>query len=91
MSSSSMLNQLTNKGDTAAAAEAGGVVCGWRLSVNNNSSVTTIHILILTIFGHLSIAIIMGPIVVSRKPCKCPKCGGKVVKIVYGMPAPELY
>ena len=33
----------------------------------------------------------MEPIVVSRKPCKCQKCGGKVVKIVYGMPSPELY
>ena len=59
--------------------------------MNNYSSFITIHILILTIFGHLSIASIMEPIVVNRKPCKCPKCGGKVVKIVYGMPAPELY
>ena len=33
----------------------------------------------------------MESIVVNRKPCKCPKCGGKVVPIVYGMPAPELY
>lgn len=33
----------------------------------------------------------MEPIVVSRKPCKCPKCGGKVVKIVYGEPFPELF
>ncbi len=33
----------------------------------------------------------MEPIVVSRKPCKCPKCGGKVVKIVYGEPCPELF
>ena len=33
----------------------------------------------------------MKPIIVNRKPCKCPKCGGKVVPIVYGMPAPELY
>lgn len=33
----------------------------------------------------------MEPILVNRKPCKCPKCGGKVVKIVYGMPTPELY
>ena len=33
----------------------------------------------------------MKPIIVNRKPCKCPKCGGKVPPIVYGMPAPELY
>lgn len=33
----------------------------------------------------------MEPIVVSRKPCKCTKCGGKVVKIVYGEPCPELF
>lgn len=33
----------------------------------------------------------MEPIVVNRKPCKCPKCGGKVVKTVYGMPTPKLY
>ena len=33
----------------------------------------------------------MKPIIVNRKPCKCPKCGGKVVPIVYGMPAYELY
>ena len=33
----------------------------------------------------------MEPIVVSIKPCKCQKCGGKVVKIGYGMPAPELF
>ena len=33
----------------------------------------------------------MEPIVVSRKPCKCQKCGGKVVKIVYGEPCPELF
>ena len=33
----------------------------------------------------------MEPIVVSRKPCKCPKCGEKVVKIVYGEPCPELF
>ena len=33
----------------------------------------------------------MEPIVVSRKPFKCPKCGGKVVKIVYGEPCPELF
>ena len=59
--------------------------------MNNNSSVITIHILILTIFGHQSKASIMEPIVVNRKPCKCQKCGGKVVKIVYGLPTPELY
>ena len=33
----------------------------------------------------------MKPIIVNRKPCRCPKCGGKVVPVVYGMPAPELY
>lgn len=33
----------------------------------------------------------MKPIIVNRKPCKCPKCGGKVVKIVYGEPSPELF
>ena len=33
----------------------------------------------------------MKPIIVNRKPCKCPKCGGNVVPIVYGMPASELY
>jgi len=33
----------------------------------------------------------MKPIIVNRKPCKCPKCGGKVVKIVYGEPGPELF
>ena len=43
------------------------------------------------IFANTFKASIMEPIVVSRKPCKCPKCGGKVVKIVYGMPTPELY
>ena len=43
------------------------------------------------IFAKKFKASIMEPIVVSRKPCKCPKCGGKVVKIVYGMPTPELY
>lgn len=43
------------------------------------------------IFAKKFKASIMEPIVVSRKPCKCQKCGGKVVKIVYGMPTPELY
>lgn len=33
----------------------------------------------------------MKPIIANRKPCKCPKCGGKVVKIVYGEPSPELF
>ena len=33
----------------------------------------------------------MEPIIVTRKPCKCPKCGGKVVKLVYGEPGPELF
>lgn len=33
----------------------------------------------------------MKPIIVNRKPCKCPKCGGKVVPMAYGMPGPELY
>ncbi|MGM9735157.1 MAG: hypothetical protein ACI3ZS_01835 [Candidatus Cryptobacteroides sp.] len=32
----------------------------------------------------------MKPIIVNRKPCKCQKCGGKVVKIVYGYPSLEL-
>lgn len=26
---------------------------------------------------------------VKSKPETCPKCGGKVVDIIYGMPAPE--
>lgn len=30
------------------------------------------------------------PIRVTRKPGKCPHCGGKVVPIVYGGPAPEM-
>ena len=47
--------------------------------------------LFFAIFGYQSKASIMEPIVVNRKPCKCPKCGGKVVKTVYGMPAPELF
>ena len=29
-------------------------------------------------------------ITIERKPRKCPVCGNKVVKIVYGMPGPEL-
>ena len=29
-------------------------------------------------------------ITIERKPRKCPNCGGKVVKIIYGMPGPEL-
>ncbi|MGN1221522.1 MAG: hypothetical protein ACI4TU_11370 [Candidatus Cryptobacteroides sp.] len=33
----------------------------------------------------------MEPIIVNRKPCKCPECGSKVVEIVYGEPAPELF
>lgn len=32
----------------------------------------------------------MEPIIVNRKPCKCPECGGKVVEIVYGFPSLEL-
>lgn len=28
---------------------------------------------------------------VANKPEKCPKCGGKVVNIVYGMPSNELF
>ena len=28
---------------------------------------------------------------VSRKPCKCPYCGGKVVPVIYGEPTPEAY
>lgn len=47
--------------------------------------------LFFAIFGYQSKASIMEPIVVNRKPCKCPICGGKVVKTVYGMPAPELF
>ena len=27
---------------------------------------------------------------VNRKPCKCPKCGGKVVPIVWGYPTAEI-
>ena len=59
--------------------------------MSNYSAVVAIYILFFVIFEHLSKASIMEPIVVNRKPCKCPKCGGKVVKIVYGMPTPELY
>lgn len=29
------------------------------------------------------------PIIVKRKPRKCPNCGGKVVHILYGYPSPE--
>ena len=32
----------------------------------------------------------MKTITIERKPRKCPVCGNKVVKIVYGMPGPEL-
>lgn len=28
---------------------------------------------------------------VRRKPCKCPHCGGKVVRIIYGEPTPETF
>lgn len=31
----------------------------------------------------------MQPIKVSSKPEKCPKCGGKVLDILYGMPMGE--
>ena len=31
----------------------------------------------------------MKPIKVSSKPEKCPKCGGKVLDILYGMPMDE--
>ena len=32
----------------------------------------------------------MNPITpVSRKPSKCPHCGGKVVRIIYGEPSAE--
>ena len=31
----------------------------------------------------------MKPIKVSSKPEKCPKCGGKVLDILYGMPMGE--
>ena len=30
------------------------------------------------------------PLSVSRKPAKCPHCGGKVVPVVYGDPTPEV-
>ncbi len=33
----------------------------------------------------------MKPIVVSARPDKCPKCGGKVVEILYGMPTSEAF
>ncbi len=33
----------------------------------------------------------MKPIKVSSKPDKCPKCGGKVVKIIYGEPSIEAF
>ena len=33
----------------------------------------------------------MKPIIVNRKPCKCPKCSGKIVPIMYGEPGPELF
>lgn len=29
--------------------------------------------------------------IVTRKPCKCPHCGGKVVRILYGEPTPEAF
>lgn len=29
-------------------------------------------------------------IIIERKPRKCPICGNKVVKIIYGLPGPEL-
>ena len=28
---------------------------------------------------------------VTRKPCKCPQCGGKVVNILYGEPSSEAF
>ena len=28
---------------------------------------------------------------VTRKPRKCPQCGGKVVRILYGEPTPEAF
>ena len=59
--------------------------------MSNYSAVVAIYILFFVIFEHLSKASIMEPVVVNRKPCKCPKCGGKVVKIVYGEPCPELF
>lgn len=31
----------------------------------------------------------MGTVTVNRKPCKCPKCGGKVVPIIWGEPTAE--
>ena len=30
------------------------------------------------------------PVPVSRKPVKCPHCGGRIVPIVYGEPGPEM-
>ena len=31
------------------------------------------------------------PIIVANRPFRCQKCGGKVVRMVYGMPGPEMY
>ncbi len=31
------------------------------------------------------------PIIVTNRPFKCQKCDGKVVRLVYGMPGPEMY
>ena len=28
---------------------------------------------------------------VRRKPCKCPNCGGRVVRIIYGEPSHEAF
>ncbi len=28
---------------------------------------------------------------VKSKPKTCPKCGGRIVDIIYGMPSPETY
>ena len=43
-------------------------------------------------YDHLKEFVASGnePISVSRKPGKCPHCGGKVVPIIYGDPAPEV-
>lgn len=31
----------------------------------------------------------MNPIELEQKPDRCPKCGGRIVPIVYGEPTPE--
>ena len=59
--------------------------------MNNYSGVIAEHTLNFAKFEHQSKASTMEPITVNRKPCKCTKCGGKVVPVVYGMPTSELF